>query len=182
MPELNGRELLSEWRQMMESVLSSAASAASRSELPGDVVRATQRQVELLQQLIEREQRLPAGLVDGLLAPIDAVFDLLAESGATLRRQAETLETAGRALQDTAVLMKQQAELFERTISIMRQPTSLARSAAKRSRPQTKAPAAKTAPRATGGKAGGQSASKTSAKSAKTGASAGRGRSRRDSV
>jgi hypothetical protein len=131
MPDLNGRELLSEWRQVMESVLSSAASAASRTELPGDLVRASQRQLELLAQLVEREQRLQGGLLDGLLAPVDAVFDLLAESGATLRRQAETLETAGRALQDTAVLMKQQAELFERTIAMMRRPTSAARSAAR---------------------------------------------------
>jgi hypothetical protein len=134
MPERSPFELLSEWRQVMESMISSAASAAGRSELPGDVMRATQRQLELLGQIVEREQRLQGGLVDGLLAPVDAVFDLLAESGATLRRQAETMEAAGRALQETAALMKQQAELFEKTISLMRQPTTIARAAAGRSR------------------------------------------------
>ncbi|HMD56272.1 MAG TPA: hypothetical protein VKG82_02245 [Solirubrobacteraceae bacterium] len=187
MPERNGRDLLTEWRQVAESVLSSAASAASRAELPGDLLRATQRQLDLLGQIVEREQRLQGGLLDGLLAPVDAVFDLLADSGATLRRQAETLETAGRALQETAVLMKQQAEMFERTISILRQPTTLARSAAKGSRrrhadasaehaPESaaKAPAkrsAKSAPakRSTGSSARGAAKSPAGRRSSKSG-------------
>ena len=59
--------------------------------------------------------------------PVDAVFDLLEESGATLRRQAEALEAAGGALEETAGLMKHQAELFERTIGTLRQPAELAR-------------------------------------------------------
>jgi hypothetical protein len=131
MPDIAGRELLSEWRSVMESVVASAASAAGRSELPGELARATQRQLELVQEIFDAEQRVRGGIVGGLLAPVDAVFDLLEESGATLRRQAETMESAGRALQDTAALMKVQAELFERLISIMRQPTGLARAAAK---------------------------------------------------
>jgi hypothetical protein len=41
---------------------------------------------------------------------VDAVFDLLEESGTTLRRQAEALEAAGRALEETAALMKSGAQ------------------------------------------------------------------------
>jgi hypothetical protein len=130
MPDLSGRELLSEWRSVMDSVIASATSVAGRSELPGELLRATQRQLELVQEIVDAEQRLRGGIVGGLLAPVEAVFDVLEESGATLRRQAETMESAGRALQDTAALMKVQAELFERLISIMRQPTGLARAAA----------------------------------------------------
>ena len=129
MPEIS--ELLSEWRQTMESVVSAAAAAASRTELPGDLMRASQRQLELLQQIVEAQQRLQGNVVDGLLGPVEAVFDLLQESGATMRKQAETMESAGRALQDTATLMKQQAELFERVLSVVRQPTDIARAAAK---------------------------------------------------
>ncbi len=131
MSEPSGRELLSEWRQVMESVVSSATAAAGRSELAGDLLRASQRQLELLQEVVDAEQRLRGSLLGGVLAPVEAVFDLLQESGATLRRQAETMESAGRALQDTSALMKQQAELFERMISILRQPTDLARAAVK---------------------------------------------------
>jgi len=57
------------------------------------------------------------------------VFDLLEETGATLRRQAEALAAAGSALEETAGLMKHQAEIFERTISTLRQPADLAKAA-----------------------------------------------------
>jgi hypothetical protein len=133
-PDLSGRELLSEWRKVMDSVIASAASAAGRSELPGEVLRATQRQLELVQEIIDAEQRLQGNLVGSLLAPVEAVFDVLEETGATLRMQAETMEAAGRALQETAGLMKGQAELFERLIATLRQPTSMARAAAEGAR------------------------------------------------
>ena len=139
MPELSGRELLSEWRKVMDSVIATAASAAGRSELPKELLRATQRQLELLQQIIDAEQRLQGSLVGGLFAPVEAVFDLLQETGATLRRQAEAMEAAGRALQETSALMKKQAELFERLIATMRQPTGLAKAAAGGARRPAKA-------------------------------------------
>ena len=128
MPEHSGRDLLDEWRQVMESVISSAASRAGGSAIPGDLVRAMQRQVELFQEVLERDS-LPRALGTRLAAPIDAVFDLLEETGATLRRQAEALEAAGRALEETAGLMKSQAELFERTIGALRQPADIAKAA-----------------------------------------------------
>jgi hypothetical protein len=76
-----------------------------------------------------------AQLVEGaLLAPVDAIFDLLEETGTTLRRQAEALEAAGRALEETAALVKAQAELFERTVGVLRQPAELAKKATGRGR------------------------------------------------
>jgi hypothetical protein len=130
MPELGGRELLREWQQLMDSLVASAASVAGRAELPKQLIEPMRRQLELLQEVIEREQRLQRELVGQLVAPVDAVFDLLEESGSGLRRQAEALESAGRALEDAAGLMKSQAELFERTIGTLRQPVKLARAAA----------------------------------------------------
>ncbi|HEX5224595.1 MAG TPA: hypothetical protein VFW29_05640 [Solirubrobacteraceae bacterium] len=130
MAEPSGRDLLSEWRQVMESVISGAAAAAGRSELPRELIRASQRQLELVQQIVESER----SRVEGLLGPAQAAFDLLADSGATLRKQAEAMESAGQALQDTALLMKQQAELLEKVIGLMRQPTGIARAAARTAR------------------------------------------------
>lgn len=46
-----------------------------------------------------------------------------------LRRQAEALEAAGHALEDTARLVRTQAELFELTIGPLRKPADLARGA-----------------------------------------------------
>ena len=107
-----------------------AASVAGRSEVPRQLLEPMQRQLELVQEIVERERRLQRELVGQLVAPVDAVFDLLEESGATLRRQAEALEAAGGALEETAALMKRQAELFERTIGTLRQPAELAREVA----------------------------------------------------
>ncbi len=111
----------------MSSLLSSVG---ARSELPKQLLEPLQRQVELVQELIERERTLQRQLAGYLLAPADAVFDLLEQSGAMLRQQAEALESAGNALAETAALMQGQAELFERTIGLLRQPTELAKAAA----------------------------------------------------
>jgi hypothetical protein len=129
-PELSGRELLGEWRKLMDSVVASAASVGGRAELPRQLLEPMQRQLELVQEVIERERRLQKQLADHLLAPVDVIFDLLEESGSMLRSQAEALEAAGRALEETAGLVKSQAELFERTIGVLREPAKRARSAA----------------------------------------------------
>lgn len=129
MPELSGRELLSEWRRLMDSVIASVGSGG-RADLPRQLLEPMQRQLELVQEVIERERSLQRTIAGRLLTPVDAIFDLLAESGQMLRRQAEALEAAGRALEDTAALVKNQAELFEKTIGLLREPAELARQAA----------------------------------------------------
>jgi hypothetical protein len=141
MPDLNGRDLLREWRQLMEAVVASATSATARKDLPGELVGAMQRQLELVQEIVDRERRLQGDLATRLLAPLDAVFDLLEQAGATIRGQAEALEDAGRALQESAGLMKRQAELFERTIATLRQPTERAKGTTRaKPRASSKAP------------------------------------------
>jgi hypothetical protein len=129
-PELSGRELLAEWRKLMDSVIASAASVGGRAELPRRLLEPMQRQLEIVQEVFERERRLQKQLAGRLIAPVDSIFDLLEENGLMLRRQAEALETAGRALEETAGLVKRQAELFDRTISALREPTERAKAAA----------------------------------------------------
>jgi hypothetical protein len=75
--------------------------------------------------------RLQKELTGRAFAPVDAVFDVLAETGTTLQRQAEALEAAGRALEETARLVRTQAELFERTVGTLRQPADLAKTIAR---------------------------------------------------
>jgi hypothetical protein len=122
--------VLEEWRGLMESAVSSAASAAGRPDLPRELLGAMQNQMAQMQRVVDRERLQGSELAGRILAPIDAVLDLLEEGGATLRREAEALETAGRALQETAGLMKRQAELFEQTIGALREPAALAKAAA----------------------------------------------------
>ena len=99
-------------------------------DLPRELLGAMQNQMAQMQRVVDRERLQGSELAARILAPIDAVLGLLEEGGATLRREAEALETAGRALQETAGLMKRQAELFEQTIGAMREPAELAKAAA----------------------------------------------------
>jgi hypothetical protein len=140
-PDLSGGELLGEWRKLMDSAVASAASLGGRTEIPRQLLEPMQRQIELLQEVIERERALQRQIAGRILAPVDAIFDLVEESGAVLHRQAEALEAAGRALEDTARLVKTQAELFEHTLATLREPTELAKVAAgleRRPRKQTR--------------------------------------------
>jgi hypothetical protein len=87
------------------------------------------RELELVRDVAERERRLQRELTGRIVAPVDAAFDLLSQTGSMLHRQAEALETAGAALAETAALMKAEAELFERTVGAVRQPVELLKSA-----------------------------------------------------
>jgi hypothetical protein len=111
----------------MDSLVASAASVAGRYEVPRQLLEPMPRQLELVEEVIERERRLQRELAGQRVAPVEAVFDLLEQGGATLRRQAEALEAAGRGDEETAALMKSQAELVERTIGPLRQPAALAK-------------------------------------------------------
>ena len=127
MSEPNGRDLLEEWRNVLESVITSAASAAGQPDLPKDVLALTQRQIETVTALLERERRVQGEVAGRVLAPVDAIFDLLEETGSTLRRQAEALGAAGRAIEETGELMGAQAEMFEKTIGTLRRPADIAK-------------------------------------------------------
>jgi hypothetical protein len=128
-PEISPRELLSEWRKMMDSMVTSVTSVGDATDATSRLLEPMQRQLELVQDVIERERRLQKQLAGQLIAPFDAVFDLLEESGVMLRRQAEALQSAGRALEETGQLAKAQAELFERTIGALREPAERTKSA-----------------------------------------------------
>ena len=128
MPESGGRDLLKEWQEAMQSVVSSAASAAGRSALPRQLITPMQRQLDLVQELFERERKFQRDLLARTFAPFDAVFDLLEQSGAALHRQAEALQESARALEQAAAMMEVQADLFERTIRTLREPAEIAKS------------------------------------------------------
>ncbi len=130
MADQGGRDPVGEWRRLAESLAASAAAAAGNTTIPKDLLRVSQRQVELLQEVIQRERSRQGELAGMVTAPIDALFDLMEETGATLRLQAEALASAGHALEETAALMSRQAERFERTVGAIRQPAEIAKAAA----------------------------------------------------
>lgn len=62
-------------------------------------------------------------------APLDATFELLEQSGAAMHQEAEALEHAAKALEQAAIVMKAQADLYERTVRALRQPSRAVESA-----------------------------------------------------
>jgi hypothetical protein len=126
MPD-DGRDLIGEWRAAMQSVLAAAASVTGRADLPRQLLVPLQKQAELVQEVLERERNL----MSHAFAPVDAVFDLLEQSGAALRKQAESLSESARALEQAAELVRAQAELYERTIRTLRRPSELVKAAAR---------------------------------------------------
>lgn len=125
----NAPDLLHEWQHHMSELVGSLAAAGS-SVVPRQLLEPLQRQVELTRGLVERERRLQQQLAEQLVAPVDAIFDLLHDSAAMLHSQAESLQAAARALDETAGLMKLQAERFDQTVDTLRAPLELAKSAA----------------------------------------------------
>jgi len=142
MPE--ARDILRDWQEAMQSIAGTVRGAAGRSELPSALVAPMQRQLELVNEIVDRERALRAEVFGRLLDPIDAVLDLLEESGKTIRAQADALAEAAAALEQTAKLMQTQADAYERTIRGMREPADLARKVS-RAKPRPRASAAKPA-------------------------------------
>jgi hypothetical protein len=129
MPEQDGHDLLGEWRKAMDAVVSSAASVAGHAPVPHQLVEPMQRQLELVEEIVARERRLQRELTERVTAPVDAIFDLIEDSAATMRGQAEAVEAAGYSLAETAALMRRQAELFEQSVTKLRGPVELAKAA-----------------------------------------------------
>ena len=125
----DGRDILKDWQGAMESLVSTAREAAGR-DLPKQLLAPMQRQLELVQELVERERKVQGELFGHLFGPVDAVFDLIEQSAGTFRKQSEALGEAARAIEQTAELMQRQAEIFEATIKAAREPAELAKAAA----------------------------------------------------
>jgi hypothetical protein len=118
-PELGGHDLLREWQAAIRSLGSVAGRSA---EIPRQLLAPLQKQVELIEELLDRERRLQRELLTRAFAPLDAVFDLLEQNAAALHSQSTALRESARALEQAAAMMEVQAELFERTIGVLREP------------------------------------------------------------
>ncbi len=122
MPNLGGHDLLREW----QAAIGTLASAAGRSSaVPRQLLAPLQRQIELVEQVLERERRLQRDLLTRAFAPLDALFDLLEQSAGALRSQSAALSESARALEQAAEMMQVQAKPFERTIGVLREPEEI---------------------------------------------------------
>lgn len=107
----------------MQSVAASITAATGRSDVAHQLLAPLQRQAELVQHMLERERELQRDLLGRVFEPFDAAFDVLEQSGVVLRQQAEAIQRAAKSMEQAAGLMKTQAELYERTIRTLREPS-----------------------------------------------------------
>jgi hypothetical protein len=128
--ERGRRDLLRDWTAAMQSLTESIGSATRQGDVARQVLAPMQRQTELFQEALRRERAVQGRLVQRAFAPLDAVFDLLEDSGSALEKQAEAVEDAARALDQVAGLMKVQAEMFGTTVRTLRGPTKAAKTLA----------------------------------------------------
>jgi ABC-type transporter Mla subunit MlaD len=119
-------DLLRDWQNAMRSLVSGAASAAGKS-IPDQVMAPLQRQLELIEEILDRERRFQGELVARTFAPLDVAFDLLEQTASAVRKQAQALNESAQALEQAAELMEVQADLFERTIRTLREPAEFAK-------------------------------------------------------
>ena len=130
MPESGGHDLLKEWQEAMQSVVSSAASAAGRSALPRQLITPMQRQFDLVQELFERERKLQRDLLARTFAPF-------ARRLRPARAERRSVASAGRGVErvrpgaeQAASMIEVQADLFQRTVKTLREPAEIAKAAA----------------------------------------------------
>ena len=90
-------------------------------ELPGtDLLRDWQK---MMQSVLERERELQRDLLGRAFEPFDAPSAFWSRAGRRCASRRSAIEHAAKSLEQAAALMKTQADLFERTIRIMREPS-----------------------------------------------------------
>jgi hypothetical protein len=114
----------------MESVVAAVASVPGGSAVGRQLLEPLTQQTELLRQAVEQQQRIQAQLVERAFAPVDAIFDLLENTGAMMREQAEALHQAAQGVERAAEVTRMQAELFEGATRAARLPSDAVRSVA----------------------------------------------------
>jgi hypothetical protein len=130
MPEIGGHDLVRDWQAAMHSVLRAATSSGGRSELAEQLLAPMQRQLEIVQEALDREQRIQRELFSRVFGPFDAAFDMLEQSVAAIGQQADALNASAHAMERAAELMKVQADLMAQTLQTLREPAELAKAAA----------------------------------------------------
>ena len=123
-------DLLKAWQHAIVDLGGMAASLASGpTGAASDLVRAMQHQVELLQQVLQRQLEFERELVSRATAPLHAAQDLVDQATGTFRAQATSFRAASKTFGQLAGLMDQQADLLERAGTLMREPLTVFRSA-----------------------------------------------------
>src|ERR1700759_993472 len=97
MADPSPQQLLRQWQSAMQAIVTEASGAGRH--LPAPLTAAMERQIELVRELVEREQAAQRELIGRAFEPFDAIFDLLEGSAAALSAQAEALSSAARALE-----------------------------------------------------------------------------------
>jgi ABC-type transporter Mla subunit MlaD len=100
------------------------AAVTSQTEAAGPLFTAMQRQAELCERGLRGQMEVQQELLQRLLAPINALLDVLEQASTALRSQAQALKDASTSFERVAELLESQATLFEHATSAIRRSTT----------------------------------------------------------
>jgi hypothetical protein len=120
-------DLVRAWQDALQQLRRVAAPNLDQSTLR-QLIAPLQRQAEVFEQALRRQAEFEAQLGRRLLAPMESVVELLDQTPAAMRAQAQAFEAAALSFKQAAEVLEAQAAVMERAISTIRLPTDLLKS------------------------------------------------------
>jgi hypothetical protein len=125
-------DILRAWRDVIVQLRSASSSVVGESELARKLFTPMRLQAELFEQALTQQAELQDETVRRLVAPMNALVDVLDQAVTSFRAQAKALEAAASSFAQAAALMEKQASLTETARDAFRGPLGLLPSARER--------------------------------------------------
>jgi hypothetical protein len=123
-------DLIRAWQQAIGHLRSAAGPLTG---VPEDVARQLlaplQQQAELLEQSLRRQVAFEKEIVERMLGPVTVVLELLDQSAAAMRTQAQAFDAAAASFKQASELLELQASLLEGAGRSLRDPAHALRAA-----------------------------------------------------
>lgn len=123
-------DLIHAWQQAIGHLRSAAAPLTGGPEdITRQLLAPLQQQAELLEQGLRRQVEFEKELVERMLGPVTVLLELLDQSAAAMRTQAQAFEAAAASFGQASELLELQASLLEGAGRSLRDPAGVLRAA-----------------------------------------------------
>ena len=123
-------DLLRGWQEAIKQLGSAFATPLTgQQDLVNLVQGPLQRQAELLEQAVQRQVDFEKAVLGRVLAPASVMLDMLEQTAAAMKAQAEAFEAAAASFKHAGEMLELQASLLEQVARSLRDPVGALRSA-----------------------------------------------------
>jgi hypothetical protein len=120
-------DLVRAWRDAVQQLRDVAAPNLDELTL-SKLIAPLQRQAEIFEQALRRQAEFDAQLGRRLLAPMESFVEVVDQTPAAVRAQAQAFEAAALSFKQAAEVLEAQAAMMEQAIKTMTLPTDLLKS------------------------------------------------------